>query len=308
MHETAWQWRPQGVADLLDNTFKVYRDRFGLFFAINAAVLVPFALVQNLLLSRTPLSLFEQLSGAAPAEAELLVQQFMLSFDWGQFMLAQILFLVLTLFVWGLQTTATMWATNAHLHGHAPDVGTSFGGGLRYLLRAVGVRLLLSVMFMVVVFTVVFASVVFGIFGGPFLAMVLFFGGIVCFGIFVGLRWLLVIPASIAEEADFGRAVTRSYELSRGALAALLGRYLLFLLLIAVLTIVPSLVIGALVDLIPLLSLQLRLALTGLAGALVGAVVQPLGPIMLMLLYYDRRVRKEGYDLQQQAAELSRDV
>lgn len=308
MSETAWPWRPLGVADLLDSTFKVLRARFGLFFAINAIITVPLAIVQNILLPQPPMSLLDQLATAGPDEADFLFQQFMLSFNWAQFFLLQMLVVVVTLFAGSLQTSATMWTANAYLHGSRPDLGAAFRGGLKHLWRVLGVRVLMIVMFAVAMFVLTFFAVFVGLLGGDWLALLLYLGGLVCFALFVVLRWLLAIPASIGEDADFGQAVTRSYELSKGAIGALLGRCLLFLLLYFVLSFIPITAIGTALELAAWASYEVQLAISGLLGALIGAVVQPLMPIMLMLLYYDRRVRREGYDLQQQAAQLGRDT
>lgn len=308
MADTAWQWRPQGVAELLDNTFKVFRARFGLFFAINAAIMVPLAVVQNVLLPQAPLSLLDQLvTNPESLAAEMLVD-YTLSINWAQLVLAQLLIVVIAMVASALQMSATMWTANEYLHGARPDLGAAFSGGLKYMMRVLGVRLLLTVMFVVAVIVLTFTSAIFGALGGVGFAVLLLLGGLACFGIFVGIRWLLTFPVFIGEDADFGQAVTRSYELSRGAIGALLGRYLLFVLLYFVLATVPITAVSALVELVPWGGIQLQIALSSLAGALIGAVVQPLMPIMLILLYYDRRVRLEGYDLQQRAAQLGRDT
>jgi hypothetical protein len=140
---------------------------------------------------------------------------------------------------------------------------------------------------------------------GTILGVLLMGAGLVAAAIAIGARWMLAAPAIVAEDAGVGAAIGRSFRLARGAVWGLTGRYLLFLIMVMLLTAVPGAVIAALAQLaLAWGSPRLIAAVTGTGTAVLNAVFQPLLPIMLTLLYFDRRVRTEGYDLQQLTEQL----
>jgi hypothetical protein len=79
----------------------------------------------------------------------------------------------------------------------------------------------------------------------------------------------------------------------------ILGTYLLLSLLVLVLTFVPTYAINTAISIFVSdpadFALQQSLAL--LSAYVVQILVQPINLITFTLLYYDTRVRKEGYDL-----------
>jgi hypothetical protein len=69
---------------------------------------------------------------------------------------------------------------------------------------------------------------------------------------------------------------------------------------------VPTAIIGALAAAFvrDIVTLQL---INGAAGAVANVLVVPFGLIAYTLMYYDLRIRKEGFDLEQQARNLMPD-
>jgi hypothetical protein len=121
-------------------------------------------------------------------------------------------------------------------------------------------------------------------------------------GIYVALIWSLVIPVTVIEGGGLQATTARSRELTKGSR----GRIFLIYLLIAILAGVVGLIIQ-----FPLTAIAVVLgrsnpsALVGLlrtlqaAGNFISAsLVGSLATIALTLVYYDLRVRKEGFDLQ----------
>lgn len=123
------------------------------------------------------------------------------------------------------------------------------------------------------------------------LGIALFFGAfaILIGAIYVYLRYFAVVPALLLEGTDTMDAFHRSRDLSQGFKWRIFGTLLLsWLILWAV-------VIGlqAVVALLPV---------TPMARVIVNPVAQllvsPLILIVLTVLYYDQRVRKDGFDLE----------
>jgi len=121
-------------------------------------------------------------------------------------------------------------------------------------------------------------------------------------GIYLALAWSLAIPVTVLEGGGLNDSVSRSSLLSKGSR----GRIFVVGFLMLVLTIIVTVVIDA--------ALMLTTTLTGIrdpiaiqafanavqsAGGFVSTcLVGPLATIALTLIYYDQRVRKEGFDLQ----------
>lgn len=120
-------------------------------------------------------------------------------------------------------------------------------------------------------------------------------------GIYLVLRFSLVVPTMVLERLDIRRSIERSGDLTRGDLGRIFVVYLLYFLLV--------MVFGSVV-LIPAVALVLIsggdgtdppvafLVLTQVGGYLVSCLFGPLLTIALSLLYYDERVRKEAFDLE----------
>lgn len=127
-------------------------------------------------------------------------------------------------------------------------------------------------------------------------------------GVYLWLMWSLAIPVTVLEGGGLNASTRRSQMLTKGAR----GRIFAVLLLLIVL----GMVVGFLFQFpLGLLAVLLRTqkieqtfpiisALTAVGSFLSTSLVGPLGTIVLTLIYYDQRVRKEGFDLQLMMATL----
>lgn len=106
--------------------------------------------------------------------------------------------------------------------------------------------------------------------------------------------YMFVVPIVILEQIGGRRAFKRSCELGRGFYLRNLGTFLLVVVLIFFLIGLVDGVATLLMTAVHGTGLLLRLAL-----ALLGAILAPLLSIPIILLYYDMRVRKEGYGVPQ---------
>jgi len=108
------------------------------------------------------------------------------------------------------------------------------------------------------------------------------------------------------ENIGLGAAMGRSWRLVEGRW----WRTFLILFLMVILWWVVQIALGAFLQLGQLLlqlfvSPFLAAAIAAASGQIVGAVVNPILQIAIVLIYFDLRVRKEGMDLFQMAHRLS---
>jgi hypothetical protein len=118
--------------------------------------------------------------------------------------------------------------------------------------------------------------------------------------IYLYSRYALAYPASAIEDLSSGNAIERSIQLSEGGRWRIcLGVALPGSLAVAV-NLGATQLIQLLKPMSPLLAhspLALA-ALTGLASFVVYLAFTPLNGIILTVLYYDQRIRREGYDIE----------
>ncbi len=127
-------------------------------------------------------------------------------------------------------------------------------------------------------------------------------------GIYVALMWSMAIPVTLLEGGGLGTSTDRSKFLTKGSF----GRIFVIFLLVGVLALVISLILQTVLIMIagvisrgnPTSLLALGHAMQAIASFLSTSLVGSLGTIALTLVYYDLRVRKEGFDLQLMMARL----
>ncbi len=120
-------------------------------------------------------------------------------------------------------------------------------------------------------------------------------------GIVLALMWALAVPVAVLEDASLGEATSRSRQLTAGHRGRVFVICLLFFLLSMLVAIALEVPLGVLAVLHhngP----QQTLATIQIANVGVSYVseilVTPLMTIALSLMYYDERVRKEGFDIE----------
>jgi membrane-anchored glycerophosphoryl diester phosphodiesterase (GDPDase) len=119
--------------------------------------------------------------------------------------------------------------------------------------------------------------------------------------IWLAIRWVVAVPVMLAEGAGPIRGLQRSWELTRGSWWRLFGILLVMYLL-------QSVVSGALgvfalpaALLIPFVPDVVRGGILLTISTLAGALVLPVLYLCVVLMYFDLRVRREDFDLDQLA-------
>lgn len=112
-------------------------------------------------------------------------------------------------------------------------------------------------------------------------------------------RWMFAPQAIVVENLGGIAGLRRSWQLVRGTFLRVVGIYILMSILIGLLTSGPTYVLQIAVSLLP--NFVVATILNQVIVAVITLLVQPLQFAILTLLYFDLRIRKEGYDLELRA-------
>jgi hypothetical protein len=286
--------RPLAIGELFDRAFVLYRRHFWLFVGITAVPGV-FALVLTLINTAIQNPALQSMDPDS-AEFEAAMMGMMVAFA-GLMAVLAIYFVV-----YMIALGATTFAVSEVYLGRTASIGQVYGrmkgriGALLWLLFLVGVR----------IFGLwVLAMIVFGMAAAihPILGGIVGLGAIGITALLTGfmmLRWGVSVPALVLEGLPARKSLARSIELTRGRL----GRVFLLGLCATMVT------YGALALFqMPLVGLAMYVGLDtwagfslNAAGAVLGTVAttltSPFLIIGLALIYYDARIREEGFDLE----------
>jgi len=112
-------------------------------------------------------------------------------------------------------------------------------------------------------------------------------------------RWLFAAPIVMLERAGARAALRRSWQLVRGSTARVFG----ITLLVGLITGILSAIVGGLLSVTTQVGdVTVRLVLSQLAGLVIAVLIQPISFIVVVLLYYDLRIRREAFDIEMLAA------
>jgi hypothetical protein len=114
-------------------------------------------------------------------------------------------------------------------------------------------------------------------------------------GIYVLLRTFAIIPVVVLEERSAGESFRRSWDLAKGEVWKVFVTLLLAWLIFFVLYLLLAMIAGMLAS--------RNERASSLIVAILLALVYPITGVVTTLLYYDIRVRREGFDLELLARE-----
>ena len=255
--------RPMSLGEVLDTTFTMYRERFLLFAGI-AALPQLLVLVFNFAVLAFTRAGTQNPGSVSPGLV-------------GGAIVGGLLGVLLMLFTFAIAQAATIWAVSEVYLGRDASVRESYARSMGMVWVVIGVSILVGL-----------ATVV----------------GIVLLiipGIILACRLAISVPAAVVEKESPVAAMARSMELTKG----FFWQMFLLLLLVAVLTYV----VGILLQLPVLVSSftaavakqQVSLGVSiysHLAEFVSSVLVGPIGTISASLMYYNLRVKKEGFDIQ----------
>jgi hypothetical protein len=295
--------RPLALGELLDRTFRLYRNHFWLFvgiMAIPSAFSVPFTVL-----------IFSMQSSAivgGPPSPKLVVGM----------VLFGLAFFCLFCAVYSVAIGATTYAVSEAYLGRKVTVRDAYGRVRGNFWRIIGVVVvaLLRAYGMLILVGVGMAIVI-GISAGILAAigrgqprpvvgiiigLVMFVAYLAGIGLWVlwSLRYAVAIPALLLERVGVLAALRRSVQLTRGRR---------WQMLVAIFLCSMIAYVGAIVFQGPFFMTLMFSARSGhlpewlayafaMSGAVGGAITGPVLLIALVLCYYDTRIRKEAFDLQ----------
>lgn len=318
--------RQLGLGELLDETFRLYRSNFLTFVAIAALVYVPYFIVNYVVqipFLEEMTALNQQL--ATPNAANQVGPNFFTDFFSTLlfYMLGSIaLSMLYVIFFMPLMEGALARAISQRYLDRPVTVGDSFGVALRRILALIGARLIPAL------FWLTFFGILIGMFAGiGYIATGLLnndsssevgasvgamfavvfggFGLILVLGVaalIIGIRVWFTSQAAVVEGRGPWESVVRSWRLTQGYFWRTLGYIIVVGVLVALLAQIPAAVITA--PLSAMLEDQPRLyyLISSIIGTIFTVLSTPFSLIAYTLMYYDLRIRKEGFDLEQQAS------
>lgn len=263
--------RPLEIGDILDETFRLYRRHFLLFAGISVILAIPSAALIGLFLGWFGLAV-QQTSTSATTST--LFDTTSVVAILGIAAAA----LVVNLLILPFSHAAVTYAACESALGRPVTPGGVFRGVLHRYFPLLGYYLLFNA------FT-------------AYLALLLCIAPFVLWA-WAFVLWIGAVPAMFIENVGLGTAIGRSRQLVQGRW----WRTFLILFLTFVVYEVVAIALGGFLQLAQALlalivSPFIASSITGMSSVLVSALVAPIVQIIVVLIYFDLRVRQEALDL-----------
>lgn len=309
--------RPRSVQEIIDGAFRLYRAHFLTFLSITALIYVPVQAATQFL------NVAIQGNAANLQRSAVNSPRSYDSSDFNSLFTAIFVLYGLVLaidVIAGLPQYLSQGALTSAVAGTYMDEPASVGRAYRHMSRHMGPLLgaiALQILIIVAVFTP--AALVFGISiaslagavpgdsgtgAGAGLAMC--FLGLPLFMLSLGVylflfvRLQLVVPSIMVENLGPVQAIKRSWALVRNYWWRTFGLQILMLVFSSIITIGPAFLIGALLAIvIRPLDLTTTTIISSFVTIILSSLFIPLKLTSFTLYYFDLRVRKESFDLEQ---------
>lgn len=299
----SFRLRPLRVTELLDAVFSLYRRNFWLFVGLVAVVQVPYQILSFLLGLGTRTSNPTVRPGHALTQGQLHTLFQNLALDLSIF---GVLLLLTVALVIPLQTAAFTKGVADRYLGRPATPGSCYRFATRswlplVLLGLIYLGLTLAAFLVLSLLGFVLVALVGG--GGLVLAILLGLA-LVVVAILVYVRLVVATPALVLESLGPVAAIRRSWGLTEGHLGRLFGT-LISLILVSILI---SLVLGILVGVVTAAAgttTPTGRVLEAIGGILVAVLQAPISATGITLMYFDLRVRREAFDIELLAQQIS---
>jgi hypothetical protein len=296
--------RPLRVTELLDTVFSLYRRNFWLFVAVIALIQVPYQIIDDLLGLAVRHRTVHVAAGHLLTSAQvhtLLVEVV------GLILLAAVLLLLNVGVVVPLQTAAfTKAVADRFLERQTTAVGCYRAAIRRWpsLLLLGLIYLGLSLAALLVLGIIAFLLIILLGGKGAALTVLVVLVGLIFFVIFA-IRLAVATPALVLEATGPWEAIRRSWNLTVGQAGHTFGVLLSLLVVQLVIGFALGLLIGLLGTGLGGTGSFVGTAAEAVGGLVAAVLVAPILASGLTLLYFDLRVRKEAFDLELLAQQIS---
>jgi glycerophosphoryl diester phosphodiesterase family protein len=270
--------RPLSLSELLDEVFRIYRAAFPLFIGIALAVSIPTLIVV------LAFGVYTVLGGQVfnTPEFQRDPSTFFQSAAFGSLLAGAAVWALVTLFLIPFSYGAPVRAAIDVSLGRQPTFGSVAAATLRRYFALWGAAIVYALVILLLTITVIGIPV----------------------AIWIYVRWALFVPAMLTENVGPIRALGRSWQLVEGRWWRTCGILLLIVLLIYVVSLIGGAFFQFLGALIPGLSADARLGVNEVGSNLGSVLAVPIQYIAWTLMYFDLRVRKESFDLDQLAQQV----
>jgi hypothetical protein len=299
------RFRAQAVGELLDSAFTLYRRNLRLILSITAVVQLPLAVFSYLVYQLTGISAANARLRQLSASGSITPQQ-LADVKSSLITVFSVLIAIGLLQALVVQPIATAAMTRAVADVYL-DQPATVGGAYRAVGRRIGAVVGVAAILLGV--GVALFAMAFGLFFGALYAfgqsgaalLIVLVPAVVFAAILIYTRWLFAAPIVILERVGARAALRRSWQLVRGTTPRVFG----ITLLVGVITGILSAIVGALLGVATQFGDEsVRLILNQFATLVVAVLIQPISFIVVVLLYYDLRIRKEAFDIEMLAANI----
>jgi len=317
--------RPLDIADLLDSTIKVYR-RNPLTFIGVLAILTSVPMVINQAFFVQASSIYWQffnatMSGADPGQAfnSMIDQSFIV------FAIIEGAAMLCLFFLSPLAQGAIVYAISETILGRP----TSISESLSKVMKSEKATNIIVAYFLWGVIVIGLIVLIYGLgilsifllvgpsgrgFGASSIlfSLLALFGMLILFGLyfFLTVKFLFLPQAVMLDNTSAVDALKRSYNLTTGYWWRVLGFWILIAFIVGMIQNLLGLgfqLIDFILSSIKTIPAYVPIAIGGVFLTIITLVTQPLVTIAQTLIYYDLRIRKEGFDLLVLAASMSED-
>lgn len=285
--------RPLSVGEIIDASIKLYRRHATTLIALVAIVVVPVQILSALIAA-----------SVTPTESDVtgLINQPTAGTDpIGDMLTGVFIVAVLGGLATVLANAVSVKAVRDGYLGEQPNVGESFAFVGRRFASLLWMVFVAGVVMSVLFAGVVFATSLVGAFLGS--GFMIFAGFLFGFALLLalGVSWSVSIPVVLIEQERGWRALTRSQRLISGRFFPALGVLALGLLMTFVFNLILGFATGGLLSFAG--DSTLVTFLTNVISQTVSSLlVTPFLAASITILYFDLRVRKEGFDLELMAS------
>lgn len=289
--------RPLAIGEIIDAGVKIYQRHWRVLFAIAATVIVPIHLLSfglNLYAIRQAESFgFGDLDTSGAVDFDLS--------DFYSFIAVAFIAGIIGIVALLVVNAATLRAVADGYMGLKPDRSSSLSLALRRLGTLVGNSLLqglavagvLAIPFVILAFALAVDD---GGAGSGIAFAVLFLAAFLVIA-WLFISWTVAVPAIVVEQAGAAKALGRSMRLIRGRWWPVFGVIVLVTIIRWVIGGVAGIAVGVVVFAAPE-SFVLSAIVDTIQTIAIDIVLLPFAAAITAVLYFDLRVRKEGFDLE----------
>jgi hypothetical protein len=293
--------RPMGIGDILDETFRLYRENFTRLVATVAVIEVPLQIILLLLTVGFVGSVQSFLGFKGPTFGQAITasQTADLAHAFLTFLALFLIFGIVGLVAFTIMAAALAVVISNRYLNRMVTVGQAYST----VTQRIG-PVLLALLWIVVraILLIVAVSILAGILSAVHLGLVSIILGITAMllAIYCGIAWSLFPQAIVLESGGGIASSKRSRQLITGYWWKAFAVILVTALLVFIVGQIPTAILGSIVG-ATTSSPSVRTVINGVISLIVGVLVQPIPIAAMTLLFYDLKIRKEAFDLETMA-------